>query len=151
MLHLNECGEHKGRNISAVYDRLVHSSLLADLDKTNTRIFLKKNKLGPYSHRGWVQKEFKDKLCATIKRDNKEERRSRRIWSIFLILTSHSKLANLTGRGSRYHNFYRKLQFSCAKWISLHLHLVFLRLSVQGSSQSQSSLFWHSNCSQFCG
>lgn len=44
VLHLNECGENKGRNISAVYDSLVHSSLLADFNKTNTKIFLKKKK-----------------------------------------------------------------------------------------------------------
>lgn len=44
VLHLNECGENKGRNISAVYDSLVHSSLLADFNKTNIKIFLKKKK-----------------------------------------------------------------------------------------------------------
>lgn len=102
VLHLNECGENKGRNISAVYDSLVHSSLLADFNKTNTKIFLKKTKLDPYSHRGLVQKEFKDKLCATIE----TRRKKKQTYMIyFLILTSYSKLDNLTGRGSKNHNF----------------------------------------------
>lgn len=48
-----------------VYDSLVHSSLLANLDKTNTNLFIFLNRLNPYSHRGLVQKESKDKLCAT--------------------------------------------------------------------------------------